>query len=486
MNEYAKGIEYFDKAVKLAKQIGNIVLQCDALNNLGESYHRAKDYDKALKYYQLSSELSSESNDLFSKATSLNNIGSIYRSKKEYKKALPFLLQCLEINTEHENLSVLRDNYLNLAMVYEGLGNYKKAYFYHCKFSELNDSLSSESVNKKIVDLQIKLETEKKEKEIESLKGEKKVEAGIKNYLFALLTLGVLLIIVIFILFLIKVRANRSFALKNELISIQRDQISKTLEVLNKTNEANENYLEIISEELARASDYVISLIPPEISTGNIRTQWMLKPSSKLGGDSFGYHWLDSNHLAIYLLDVSGHGVGASLHSISILNTIKYQTLTNTDFAIPENVLVSLNTVYQMREHNKLFFTIWYGVYNKETKELKFATAGHPPAILVDNDGKASFLGTKNFVIGGTKQFDYSSNSVMVNPKSKLFVYSDGVYEIKDKEGNFWTIDDLKNFLMSQAIESENEIIELYKFAVNYHENDTLDDDFSILKVIFG
>jgi len=74
----------------------------------------------------------------------------------------------------------------------------------------------------------------------------------------------------------------------------------------------------------------------------------------------------------------------------------------------------------------------------------------------------------------------------MVNPKSKLFVYSDGVYEIKDKEGNFWTIDDLKNFLMSQAIESENEIIELYKFAVNYHENDTLDDDFSILKVIFG
>lgn len=485
LNEPEKALQYFNSSYQLAKETGNVATQGNALNNLGESYHRLKQYDTALKYYELSAGLSDSGEDLYSNATSLNNIGSIYRSKGDYKKALPYLLKSLKINEEHQNINTLGDNYINLAFVYEGLGDYKKAFQYYRRFTEVNDSLSSESLNKKIYEIQMKYETGKKQKEIELLKREKDKESEVKDYLYALLILGVLFILVILVLLIIKLRANRMLAQKNGLISSQKDQLAKTLDDLNRTNEANERYLSLLSEELARASDYVISLIPAELKSGNIRTRWMLKPSSRLGGDSFGYHWLDKDNLAIYLLDVSGHGIGAALHAVSILNTIKFQTLKNTDYYVPSQLLASLNKTFQMSEHNNLFFTFWYGVYNMETRELKYASAGHPPAFLIDSSGGMSLLITKNFVIGGTKKYDYSGSSIIVAPGSRLFVFSDGVYEIWDKAGNLWSIEELNEFIGKQPADSGKELENLYNFVIDYHQSDTLDDDFSIIKVNF-
>ena len=54
------------------------------------------------------------------------------------------------------------------------------------------------------------------------------------------------------------------------------------------------------------------SLLPDKLKKGLIKTDWRFVPSAELGGDSFGYHWLDDDHFAFYLLDVSGHGVGAA------------------------------------------------------------------------------------------------------------------------------------------------------------------------------
>ncbi len=70
-----------------------------------------------------------------------------------------------------------------------------------------------------------------------------------------------------------------------------------------------------LSDEIAEASAYVRSLLPNPL-TGEISSNWKFIPSTTLGGDSFGYHWIDENTFAIYLLDVCGHGVGAALLSI--------------------------------------------------------------------------------------------------------------------------------------------------------------------------
>ena len=94
-----------------------------------------------------------------------------------------------------------------------------------------------------------------------------------------------------------------------------------------------------LADEVAQAAKYVCSLLPEPIGQGPVRVDWRFVPSTQLGGDSFGYHWLDDDHFAVYLLDVSGHGVGASLLSVSAMNVLRSQSLPNTDFRDPGQVL---------------------------------------------------------------------------------------------------------------------------------------------------
>src|SRR4029077_11269473 len=94
-----------------------------------------------------------------------------------------------------------------------------------------------------------------------------------------------------------------------------------------------------LAGEINEAAKYVQSLLPPPLTTGPVRTDWRFVPSMDLGGDSFGYHWLDDDRCALYLLDVSGHGVGASLMSVSAMTVLGSQSEANVDFRNPTQVL---------------------------------------------------------------------------------------------------------------------------------------------------
>src|SRR5262249_45336784 len=90
-----------------------------------------------------------------------------------------------------------------------------------------------------------------------------------------------------------------------------------------------------LANEMKQAARYVQSLLPEKLTKGNVRTDWRFVPSAELGGDSFGYHWLDQENFAFYLLDVSGHGVGSALLSVSAMNARRSQALPQTDFRVP-------------------------------------------------------------------------------------------------------------------------------------------------------
>ena len=139
----------------------------------------------------------------------------------------------------------------------------------------------------------------------------------------------------------------------------------------------------LLAKDVAQAAKYVYSLLPEKLKKGDIRTDWRFIPSAELGGDSFGYDWVDDDHFAFYLLDVSGHGVGAALLSVSALNALRSQSLPQTDFRDPGQVLTALNKAFPMEQQNGLFFTIWYGIYHRPTRRLDYAGGGHPPALLL-------------------------------------------------------------------------------------------------------
>src|SRR5579862_590144 len=207
---------------------------------------------------------------------------------------------------------------------------------------------------------------------------------------------------------------------------------------------------ERLAEELSQAAKYVISLLPERLS-GEVATDWLFIPSVELGGDAFGYHWLDTDHLALYLLDVCGHGVRAALLSISAINVLRNQALPATDFKSPAEVLNGLNKVFQMDRHQDMYFTLWYGVYDKAKRQLSYANGGHPPALLVGNQPGApeeiATLSQPGAIVGAFPEMVYESQTVDAPESSRLYVFSDGIYEVTRPDGTMLTFNEFVGIL---------------------------------------
>ncbi|MGD0224803.1 MAG: SpoIIE family protein phosphatase [Terriglobia bacterium] len=242
---------------------------------------------------------------------------------------------------------------------------------------------------------------------------------------------------------------------------------------------------EKLASEVARAAEYVTSLLPQPITQGVVTTAWRYVPSATLGGDSFGYHWIDDDHFAFYLLDVCGHGVGSALLSVSALNVLRSQSLPHVDFREPAAVLGGMNASFQMEKQNDLYFTMWYGVYDRQTRRLKYSCAGHPPALLFIGCEPPTQLFTQNFFIGGFLGGPFHADEILVPSHSRLYLFSDGVYEVDSPDGSMWTLEGLQGFLQSSAAVSGQEIDALWKKLQEMHGSDVLEDDFSLLRVDF-
>ena len=258
--------------------------------------------------------------------------------------------------------------------------------------------------------------------------------------------------------------------------------------------ERNEAYRKLaesqqqLAEEVAQAAKYVCSLLPEPIREGPVRVDWRFVPSTQLGGDSFGYHWLDDEHFAVYLLDVSGHGVGASLLSVSALNMLRSQSLPGADFHNPAEVLERLNATFVMEQHDNRYFTIWYGVFSRKTRQLAYAGGGHPPALLLADGSPAAaaprLLESQSPPIGWDMGLPFETSSVAVASGARLFIFSDGVYEIEKTDGENWCFDDFRQFMatMPAGIDVMDHLLAHVR---QLHGSNTLGDDFSILEATF-
>lgn len=243
-----------------------------------------------------------------------------------------------------------------------------------------------------------------------------------------------------------------------------------------------------LEDELQEAARYVASILPPPMEKP-FPIAWNYLPSTELGGDSFGYHWIDDTHFAIYLLDVCGHGVGAALLSVAAINVIRSSALPGTNFHDPSQVLASLNESFQMERHNNMYFTIWYGVYDTEAGTIRHASGGHPPAILLKPDCKGGdeteLLRSPGMIIGAMPGLTFDSQTTVVPPGSRLFVYCDGAYEIKRPNDEMLDFDEEFVPYLRKNGRSATIADDLLAWIRSLHHEPTLDDDFSIIVMDF-
>lgn len=255
--------------------------------------------------------------------------------------------------------------------------------------------------------------------------------------------------------------------------------------------DAEQGHLRMIEEtqrrlaaELAEAAHYVRSILP-EPTLSPLAVDWRYQPSTELGGDAFGYHWIDPEHFAVYLLDVCGHGVGASLLSVTAINVIRSGSLPGTDFRDPGAVLTALNNAFPMERQNNMYFTVWYGVYHAPTRTMRYSSGGHPPALLLDSGSPSPRrLRTPGLFVGAMEGLQYETLSCAALPGARLVVLSDGCYEVQDAAGQVMEFEAFEQF-MQQNGTAPDALDRLLVWIRQRHGEGPLADDFSIVRVAF-
>jgi len=252
-------------------------------------------------------------------------------------------------------------------------------------------------------------------------------------------------------------------------------EITQAYDILRTTQEA-------LNAELAGAVDYVMSLLPRPINEGRISADWFMATSAQLGGDGLGYHWIDSERFAFYLLDVSGHGVKSALLAVSIIDTLRTCGLANTDWTDPGAVLRALNRVYFSQSHDHLYFTIWYGIADLAQAMLRYAGGGHPPAVLRATGCKNPKLAATGPPVGCFAHVSYPTLEVPLHFPTELYLFSDGVFETRRQQETA-SLDRLVDFLVGPRHRHGPTIAEIRTRTLEHLKGTPPADDCSVLKV---
>jgi sigma-B regulation protein RsbU (phosphoserine phosphatase) len=163
------------------------------------------------------------------------------------------------------------------------------------------------------------------------------------------------------------------------------------------------------------------------------------------------------------------------------------QALPQTDFHDPGSVLAALNKAFPMERQNDMFFTIWYGVFDRAARRLRWAGGGHPPALLLTgDDGPPSRLDSDGPLIGAVDGLEFESRELAVPAGSRLFVYSDGAFEVSRPDGSMWAFDEFVRAMSAAPDGAENRMDRLVTQIRQLSGREDFSDDFSMVEIVFG
>ncbi len=244
-----------------------------------------------------------------------------------------------------------------------------------------------------------------------------------------------------------------------------------------------------LQAEMRNAAGYVESVLPGEL-TGRVEVTSRYLPALDLGGDCFHYRWLDDDHLKLYLIDASGHGIRPAFLSMSVHNLIRSGSLPDAVLREPDLVLDEINRLFPMEDQADSYFTIWYGIYQASTRTLRYSSAGHPPALVLLRDGAGvtvSGLSTPASPIGMFADTVYTSDSYTVPHGAQLLLYSDGAFElpVHKADGKPWYRDDFVSLCMALTADPDWTLDDLVERLRSLIPDGNFDDDCALVLVTF-
>jgi len=288
---------------------------------------------------------------------------------------------------------------------------------------------------------------------------------------------------------------GEEFEEKQDILQRCREQ-GLDYEILHRTQKALKAAHELVlekqrqlSEDMEAAAEIQRRFLPreaPRIKGLAIASKF--QPSLLIAGDMFDVIPLDETHLGIYILDVSGHGASAAMLAVSVCQMMQPNSgilmkkksggSRLGSICPPSEVLQALDLEFPIERFDK-YFTMVYGVLNCRDGELTYSNAGHPQPILLHLDGTMKLLEKGGTIVGLGGIIPYEEERISLHRGDKIILYSDGVTELQNPQGNLFGMERFTHLVQKAAKQSIKDALEtihssLMEFAGHHGPQDDL------------
>lgn len=190
-----------------------------------------------------------------------------------------------------------------------------------------------------------------------------------------------------------------------------------------------------------------------------------MTPAKEVGGDFYDFFFIDDDHLALVIADVSGKGIPASLFMMMTKILITDNAMMGLS---PSEVLERTNESIWKNNDRQMFVTVWFGVLEISTGKVTAANAGHEYPIIRQPNGEFEIFKDKHgLVVGGLKKIKYKQYEFTLQKGSTLFVYTDGVPEATRADKEMFKVSRLVSTLNEHRDASPKELLESVRRAVD-------------------
>ncbi len=235
-----------------------------------------------------------------------------------------------------------------------------------------------------------------------------------------------------------------------------------------------EHIEEAFNAEVGVASRIQLESLPaPTYFAKNIELRAFIKPAKGVGGDFYDYFFVDENHLAFVIADVSGKGIPASLFMMRSRESIRSATMNGNSLS---KVFHKVNNSLCINNKEGFFLTAFLGILDLKTYEFVFINAGHEKPFIKRGNMCKRLNIESNFVLGLEEDFEFVPQKVQLKEGDSLFLYTDGLNEAINSNKEEFGYDRISKALLKNKELKDNINVAVQDLETFRGEEEQFDD----------